>query len=128
MIVNFTISDLIKEVRRLANENPDFVYPEFKKPHNGRTCSYLKSEKSDVGCIFGQAILNIQPDLKEFLIHFDCEVDSGIKKCLQTLFPDIDLTYPSTSREQLDWCEKVQDEQDRGSTWGEAIKIANFRD
>lgn len=129
MIVNFTIADLIEEVRSLASENPDFVYPEFKKPNNGRTCSYLKSQTSEKeGCVFGQSILNLQPSLKEFLKEFDGEVDSGIRCCLQKLFPDIDLTYPSVSREQLDWCEKVQDEQDRGSTWGEAIKIANFRD
>ena len=62
-IANFTIDQLIDEVKKLAIEKPDFIYPSI----NG-SCFYGKSATSETeGCIFGQAIFRLQPESKELI-------------------------------------------------------------
>ncbi len=117
MQVNFSVDQLIDEVKRLAQENPDFVYQKFPgkvRPIAGN-CYYTKSANDlNKGCIFGQAILNLQPDLKDFLLEVDNRTDSnGIGQVLK------DLGFP-----RLTWCIDVQSNQDHGYCWKKAVELA----
>ena len=50
------VSELIKEVKRLCVENPENIYTP-----NG-LCFYTQGENDcGTGCLFGQAIINLQP-------------------------------------------------------------------
>lgn len=109
----FTIEELIGEVRRLTKENPDYIYnaPE----HDG--CSYISSKDDPhKGCIFGQAMLNLDPDLHDTLDKFDTY---GIPYILRDV-----LNVSGTDR-QYDWCAMFQRKQDTGHMWGEALAYVN---
>lgn len=113
-MAGLTINSLIREVKRLAKQNPDFVYQSC-----GSNCFYTKSENdNDCGCIFGQAILNLQPDLKETLQFFD---NSSRVPRISVLLKKLGIT---ASMKQQSWCNSVQSSQDRKSTWACAIKRA----
>ena len=101
---------LVAEVRRLAAENPDATY--FR---NASTCSYLHGTAAGgVGCIIGQAILAIDPDLRDFLRQVDGESISAISKRLG-------LSYGP----EIQWLSRVQFKQDCGNPWGKAVSLAN---
>ncbi len=114
LIVNFTVRQLIQEVKRLANQNPDFVYQSCNN-----TCFYTRSENNnDCGCIFGQAILNLQPDLKEKLQEFD---NSTSVPRIHILLKKLGMKL---SLMQKSWCAAVQSSQDRKCSWSHAIQYA----
>ena len=101
---------LVAEVRRLATENPDAVYINITG-----TCSYLNGTAGcGSGCIIGQAILAIDPDLRDFLRQVDGVSISAISKRLG-------LSYGPEIR----WLSRVQSKQDCGHTWGKAVKQAD---
>ncbi len=110
MQANFTIDQLIDEVRKLANEKPDFVY---ERPIASGPCSYTKSKTSETeGCIFGQAIFRLQPELKSYLC------DCGINTLIQ-------LLEIKASKQEIIWCCRVQGYQDRANSWKLAIEFAD---
>lgn len=108
MTATFSVSDLIAKVREIAAERGDVTYCYEE------ACCYASGECSDgsIGCVFGQAFaaLGIDP------ASFD---DSPI--------PTIGhiIRRSRHAGEQLAWCERVQERQDAGYTWGEAVSIAN---
>lgn len=65
--------ELVTEIMRLAKKYPNAVYTPPKKGSNG--CSYFEGVVNDgpqqCGCIFGQAVRNLQPDLEEALRSFE---------------------------------------------------------
>lgn len=105
-----TIEQVIAEVRRLADEKPDFVYP---RPPGG-SCKYTPDNEQP-GCIFGQALsaLGWRFALPEIEGH-------GIAGALQRLNID---TPPRQTR----WCAEVQIAQDGGQPWGEAVQLADAK-
>ncbi len=116
MIANFTIDQLIQEVRNLATDWPDFVYQSC----SSGTCCYTKSKTDpNKGCIFGQAILRLQPDLKDVLLNNNSVSISGL---LMILGFDVDAF-----NKQRNWCIEVQQKQDRHQTWANAVKFADER-
>lgn len=101
------IEQLIAEVRRLAKEQPDFIYERsfgsfFCKYTSGANCS---------GCIFGQAVMNLWPDSLNTLKAVDDSNNFGIKGLFQQL--SIEAT-----RDEIHWCMNVQDYQDKKINWG----------
>lgn len=122
----FTLEQLRAEVIRLATEHPDAVYypPNFN-PECSRVqqvCYYLSGQcNGSIGCIMGQAILNLDPKKREFL--HACDTDpKGIPKSISWILRELNLT--ATMREE-DWFTKVQSWQDHGKTWKEAVENAN---
>lgn len=107
----FTIAQLINEVIRLANENPNYVYPAKIDEHRGRICSYLASEEQPA-CIFGKAIANLGVQLQ------DWHDGTGIVTVLRN------LGVQFNGHQEL-WMKSVQNAQDGGVPWGTALKSAN---
>jgi hypothetical protein len=112
--------ELIRAVRELAAESPDAVYEtdaanccEYTRPACGNGC----------GCLIGQAIVRCDPDMKESLVRFDdtrsverkpLELNTGV--CLST----------SGNIVGEDWLASVQDRQDNGATWSDAVAGADW--
>ncbi len=124
MKANFTINQLIQKVRDLANENPDYVYQkiEINKFQSAfglsaqGSCSYVKSNNpgnEDKGCLLGQAILSLQPDLKSEL---------EIPYSISTILSGIGLGGNQYARK---WCVAVQQYQDNKRTWEQSVNYAD---
>ena len=100
------IKKLIKEVRRIASENPDFVY---LKGDEG--CTYSGNQ-----CIFGIALNKLHPDVD--LSKYDECGGIVINMVLDDLFYEDSMVH-------LNWCVTVQAEQDLGNSWSECIRTAD---
>ena len=114
------LSDLKKEVIRLAEENPDFIYGNghtekeiSDSPRLGERCYYLP-HKGKPGCIMGQALGNLGFP-KELLKQADSERIS--------IFT---LLGRHSSKFEFDmdfkvWFSRVQQKQDQKNCWGNCI-------
>lgn len=99
------------EVRRIAQESPQFAY----ERHTGvRWCMYIFNGEGD--CIFGRALINVGVPLEE-LACCESQPIAGVLR---------DLNIPTTPRER-DWAGAVQEWQDKGAAWGEAVTYADER-
>jgi len=113
-----TIKDLILEVRRLAHESPDAIYDAGEL--NG--CMYTKIQcGKGVGCIFGQALLNLVPIYEDTLKEFDnvTQFDTGGDSSINYVLKELNI---ETSNNELSWCCLVQKKQDNGNSWANTIK------
>jgi hypothetical protein len=116
------IDQLADKVRELAIARPETVY---RPAPTGQTspaahCSYLGGTCSDgtLGCLVGQALLAVG-----FTVEQLRSVDLfGIEEALDKLHP-FELT--DHQYQQVRWLESVQNAQDNGYAWREAIAIAN---
>ena len=93
---HLTIQQVDTAIRVLAAAYPDFIYNET----SGRGCSYHEDSYSK-GCIFGQAFQRLGVNMREI-------PDVGIQVLLGAGCP-------------ASWNE-VQEDQDTGKSWGEAIE------
>ena len=116
------VTELECQVLKLAQESPDFVY---NPSGQSATCSYTgpaRARVTDVddaaytqvaigpecsGCLFGQALQRMGLDFKE--VCYDLQMS-----CLRDLL-GFGFHY--------DYLQKVQEKQDTGKSWGEAIKL-----
>ncbi|MGW1739993.1 hypothetical protein ACWCPQ_14405 [Nocardia sp. NPDC001965] len=110
-----TITDqtLVAEVRRLAAENPNFVY---QKPEGSIFCVYVEqdSDGNKVGsCILGQAMINLGVPAEKL-------VGSGGFAGLA-----LDLLDMEISEKVRWWAVAVQGKQDKEIPWGRAVEIAD---
>jgi hypothetical protein len=104
------VKELIAEVRRIAAERPDTVY---RQPSTSCGCFYEKGECTDgsVGCIFGQALNNL---------GYPVTGTASIDIIARSRFVGNCLVI-------LAWCREVQNVQDGGLSWGDAIISANTK-
>lgn len=101
-----TVERIIEEVRRLAALHPDAVY---EKEH---VCSYTTGKAADgVGCLVGQAILSIDPNLRDTLASHNSETINGL--------------LPVLGLERSNWLTDVQRAQDRRKPWKDAVALAD---
>lgn len=112
---NITFEHLKLEVVKLAQESPDNTYagiPGLYPP----VCKYAegKCRNGSVGCIFGQAFQRLGVDPAEV----DWIGEGVISDVLEALRIETDSG-------QRVWADKVQEEQDRGICWDEAIEAAD---
>lgn len=117
---------LEEEVRRLAAEQPDYVYDskDFDDTRGGwsiPTCRYthIQDDGAKVpGCIIGKAIYNLTGKLVN-------QQGSGIGGVLDFGFmkPERDESFEWTSRARF--LGKVQNMQDEGYPWGHAVQRAS---
>lgn len=105
------LTEIIREVRKLARDNPDFVYD---TPYD--YCFYVPVGDYPA-CIFGQAIHNLDPDFDLDRYNPNENIDSNISSVIRDNF--------EFTEEQLIWCRKVQMYQDYKSKWSDCIDIAD---
>ena len=110
--------DLAGEIRRLAAENPDYVYvaEPSTKTYGNPTCYYTATDGHDA-CIFGKALANLGVPL-EVLRKFDDRLNGpgtylgvGITTVLAELGVPLIAGFS-----------QVQRFQDKGVAWKQAIK------
>lgn len=114
------VTDLVNKVRALAAENPDLVYPSVGP--TGR-CYYLTSGRpNDVpGCIMGQALIALDPELRPVLERADEDQDliRGI------LDKTLGSKVVQDNSLDVDWLALVQAKQDKAMSWGKAVAYAD---
>lgn len=117
----FTAEQLVKEVKELAEQNPDFVYS--GSDDGGGWCFYTKSiDSQECGCIIGQGILKLQPNLRSYLQ----QAEAGLIPDVSCLLINLGINYLAESK-RLSWLKSVQYSQDRGLSWGDSIHAADIQ-
>jgi hypothetical protein len=116
--------DVVQEVRKIAAERPDFIYRKPQYKSNGvlvdsASCMYINSPEGEEpipGCIFGHALLNlgVEPDR---IRKYEGAIASSIVRNL--------LREATVDVLNADWMNKVQDAQDDGVAWGDAVASAD---
>ena len=123
---NITAKDVFNRMVELAEQDPDFRYlGQNVVDENGNVvdqtlCSYLgvSIKYPDLGrpCIVGQALADLGVTREEL-----AEVEGkDARDALGALGVDTDLRYTRA-------VEDAQEEQDGGSTWGQAINFVHAR-
>lgn len=107
-----TFKQLETEVRRLAKENPDYIYPAASSGEDfSPSCFYMATDDYPA-CIFGQALSNLGVVLNREYENNDIEV----------VMHRIGITITAS---EARWACRVQHYQDRGRIWGVAIASAD---
>lgn len=96
-----TIDNIIKETRKVAAENPDYVYPNKRGTYVG--CP----------CIFGVVLSNLFPD--KDLSEYDKPLGTTIDSVLQ------DILGENLDKQKVRWCSYVQEYQDDEISWGQCV-------
>ena len=109
--------ELCDKVRELATTYPSATYL-------GEVCSYTRGDVRNgpetLGCIFGQAIRLLDPDLLE-TIGADCYYDhEAIDELLAR-----GVISPPKEPSLASWASALQDQQDLRVPWGEALRLAD---
>lgn len=125
--MDITVENVVREVRMLATEQPDFIYtsqPERAElsPSTGQ-CSYLGAVQYQPGghaCIVGLILTRLGVP-NETLQHLEGDGASGVV-CTLT---GVGLSRDATSTPLMTWLDDVQAKQDWGMSWAEAVAHAD---
>lgn len=118
-----TATQVIEEVRRLAAEQPDFVYSKQEGADANEDCSYFGCKVGDASgqaCIVGQALANLNVDMSGLKRKEDKGYGMAIGQALEWRV----VAIPYTEEERV-WLGNVQYHQDRGESWGQAVELAD---
>lgn len=120
-----SIDDLVSAVRREVKKRPDVIYGASNDSVTG--CSYREGICNDgtFGCLFGQILLGSDglPDDRCHGSH-TFNTDGNIENVLRELWPEEDWDEDEKMA-AADWCQSVQERQDEGETWGDAVDYAD---
>lgn len=114
--MSFDKSMLEANVRAIAAQFPDRIYQQSKKTGSGPSCLYARDGKPD--CLIAQGAFMAGMDI-DTLLEFDAAdqyEDSGAEH----VFKQFGFTAI-----ELDWLARVQQLQDDGCPWGEAVRMAD---
>ncbi|QDM55932.1 hypothetical protein SEA_TRAX_45 [Gordonia phage Trax] len=111
-----TFEKFVAEVRRLANENPNFIYKPRTVPGRQITCHYVNEDRTGGDCLIGQALFNTGMRTIEQLDEVE---GRGAATVLRRYFD-----APSALQR---WATEVQGAQDDGVAWGEAVRRVDAR-
>lgn len=117
-----TGKELVAEVRRLAAEQPDFIYGNQEGAEENE-CSYFGCAVGDSNgqaCIVGQAMTNLGVDMERLEDLEKSGISAGIIAALEDGLVPIKHTG-----EDAQWLANVQYYQDNGRPWGEAVALAS---
>lgn len=121
MIEGITGEKIAKQVRKIAKERPDFVYTDqvtYGVRVDGR-CSYLGRSVAEPnigqGCIVGQALQDLGVTREE-MVKADIECLSASEV--------IEKFGISSNDKYLRFLDTVQESQDTGYSWEQAVKNA----
>ncbi len=108
-----TVEALIRRVRELAREKPDFIYPK-NVTSEGPSCVYNAHEDGRPPCIFGQAFI----DLGE-------PVDEPSGEAAGAIWSVCHVKGIAHTQRQRYWMVEMQSAQDCKIPWGEAMRQAD---
>lgn len=117
--ITFEVEDVVRKVRELAEEAPDFVYTKGPTHIDGiwnGGCKYAPDEQNPKGCIIGAALSALGVDTAGG--GFDAFEGLGVTALLRRI-------HLEPSEHQGRWLERVQGHQDSGNTWGAAVAFAD---
>lgn len=117
-----TATQVIEEVRRLAEEQPDFVYSD-QEGAGGGECSYFgcsAGDSSGQACIVGQGLASLNVDMSDLKRKEDTGHGMAIATALEGGVVDIPYT-----EEEAKWLGDVQNHQDGGKPWAQAVALAD---
>lgn len=120
-----TAEALVEEVRRLAAEQPDYMYDptNFDDTSDGCAlpkCRYTHYQNDGTrvpGCIIGKAIYNLTGKLVDQAV-----TGGGV---LDFPFMQEEYAYASGWSDQARWLAAVQRNQDEKMYWGRAVELAD---
>lgn len=111
---------LIEWTRKVAGENPDFVYEQITKEnesgYKSRSCLYVHDGKPS--CLIGHAA--IEAGIIDLSIEFTG--NNLLEAC--ELVQNLGIV-DQLSHAEIKWLNAAQNAQDTGQTWAEAIKSAD---
>jgi len=116
--------DAIKQIRKLAAENPDHT----------SACNYVNEETNKPECLIGHYLINVAGIPPETFTDPTKRqiVDKDGATTRTTSFNDYGLgdlitegIVEATNDKGLRWIREVQEIQDQGWSWGEAVKSAD---
>lgn len=119
-----TTTDLIKEVRSLAEADPDFQYSYQIPKHRIYNCSYFPDTvkgQTVRPCIIGQALINLKVPTNDLYELEAIQDDTRISEQILTETLRIDIDSP----EDVDWLNTAQKYQDLGDPWYKAVNEAD---
>ena len=117
-----TAAELIQEVRKVAEERPDFIYSD-QTESTLNLCSYFGraiGDESGSPCIVGQALKNLEVPMEGLRVVEHAGEDSDISTVLDR--GDVAVDY---SGSEAMWLAKVQMKQDEGFPWAYAVEEAD---
>jgi len=108
---------LVAAVRAIAAEHPDFCY---RHNGDGTSCLYKPTPRNGrvTGCLIGEGLRRIGVSTA----GLDKRALVGIKNLLRRV--GLAAQFP----EEASWLSDVQSNQDRGHTWGDAVRTASTED
>ena len=120
-----TVDDVVKEVRSIAIERPDFIYleqPLENEEDRSTNCSYLSAglyTNEGEGCIVGQALSKLGITDEELRRVENASAADALRA--------VGVEGSTRRDRELNWLNSVQSQQDIGMTWGDAIAWADQR-
>lgn len=114
-VLSITAADVKAKIREIAAERPTYTYV---KPSDQRYCLYVHEDASGnpingEGCIVGQALVALGADPSTLIGRI---IAAG------ALLEDFVVINDTAD---IRWCEDVQDAQDNGAEWYEAVEEAD---
>ncbi len=106
------LNDLVMAVRKAAANNPDFQYDPVTMGVN-ETCVYFDATTGEPSCIIGHGLYAL--GVTKLSPHAN---ESGVT----TLDG---LNRPASKRTAAQWLKEVQQRQDGGIPWAEAVESAD---
>lgn len=122
---NFTVADVVTEVRKLAAERPDFNYKAQPglEPSDMGGCSYVGRDRYDPegeGCIIGQALARLGVNHDDLVEREGNLASTAIQRLLGQVVTDVD------DFDEDRWLDAVQGNQDAAHPWGIAVANADM--
>lgn len=124
-VYTLTLTDVIRELKALAAERPDFVYEVGSSMTGAAAMCTYSTDDGKPDCIIGNVIHRLHGDEALKVLH-DCErrrtngtyaVDTSVDG---PDFPSDRIVFDSDTTRNL--CKWVQCAQDNGTEWGVAVQ------
>lgn len=104
-------TDVVNEIRKVAAEQPDFIYNDGSADQ----CLYTQNaDGSPGGCIVGRALMRLDVE-EEALVKNDGQLASHV-------LSELGISGDSLV---IHWIDEAQDAQDSGKTWAQAVQSAD---
>ena len=117
---NFTHKELLDEVVRVGEDDPEFVYVD-NEDEDDLICSYLgQSTENPTGqcCIVGQALQNLGVDREDLL-----EVEGVVAWSAVSRLLGESIQEGISVDKELNTIWMIQGFQDDGNSWGRSVKL-----
>ena len=117
-----SLQALQAKVRELAEADPDYIYGDINK----EGCMYRPDPLHPHGCIIGYAVRELGCTKLDEIEPGD-QISIGFL-VRQAWGVDRRGALPNEANLISDWLDYVQDYQDEGQSWGEALRLADSVD